>query len=106
MQWKLHRSPQLYGYDENGKELLDKPIELSKYSYAALHELFGKHFERKHSPPPHFLVRQWRRLFGWAYGISTTEAALLFVCAGVALAVFCYAICCKYTALCDSIQDL
>ena len=106
VQWQLHRSPQLYALDDSGNVVNNKPIDLSHLKYDELHALFSSHFERKHVPPPHFMVRQWRRLFGWAYGISTMESTLLFVCAGILLAVSCYAICCRYTDMCDSIQDL
>lgn len=103
--WKLHRNPTLYGYDVDGKPI-GKPIELARYDEAGLHKLFSEHFVRENVPPPSFGVRTWRRLFGWAYGISFFEATLLFVAAGVVVGLLCYAICFRYTAICDSIQDI
>ena len=62
VQWQLHRSPQLYALDDSGNVVNNKPIDLSHLKYDELHALFSSHFERKHVPPPHFMVRQWRRL--------------------------------------------
>lgn len=106
MEWKLHVSPQLVRYDSSGK-VIGLPVDLSPYDHAGLHRLFAAHF--KHDPtvePPTFAVRNWRRFFGWAYGISHTEAAVLFVCAGAVLLVALYALCFRYTQMCDTIQDL
>ena len=104
LEWKLH-PPQLYAYDNRGKQL-QQPIDLASYDAEGLHRLFSAHFTRVKVPPPSFGVRVWRRLFGWAYGIPTSEAALLFVCAGVLLLIVCYAFCFRYTAMCDYVQDI
>ena len=71
-----------------------------------LHVLFSAHFRREDVDPPGILVRTWRRLFGWAYGISTLESTLLFVFSGCVLALGCYTICFRYTQCCDAISDL
>jgi len=104
VQWKLHHRPELHGYDDAGHVI--KRIDLSPYSTEALHTLFGSHFVRGAVPPPHVAVITWRQLFGWAYGISTLEAALLFICGGIVCALTVFAVCCSYTSLCDTISDL
>ena len=93
----------LYARTVDGRNVT---VDLSPLKFDALHMLFSTHFQRAHVDPPHVTVRTWRRFFGWAYGMSTFEAAALFVGAGAVLAVVCYALCCRYTLLCDSIQDL
>lgn len=103
--WKLHFSPTLHVYDSGtGKEI--NSIGLSSLNAVQLHALFEKYFRRAKVAPPNLFVRTWRRLFGWAYGVSTLEATVLFVCGGAALAVACYAMCFKYTAICDGLSDL
>ena len=102
--WQLHRRPELHARSlRTGRNVT---LDLSPLNHADLHRLFSSHFERKLVPPPKLSVRTWRRLFGWAYGISNFEAAMLFICAGALLAIVSYALCFRYTALCDSIQDL
>jgi hypothetical protein len=81
-------------------------VHLSKLGTDGLHKLFGKHFRRAKVDPPNFLVRNYRRLFGWAYGLSTLEAAMSFALGFLALALFCYYVCFRYTACCDAISDL
>ena len=103
VEWKLHRRPELHARNRGGRNIT---IDLSPLNFAALHKLFGAHFERSLVEPPALQVRMWRRLFGWAYGISTLESAMLFVCAGVLFCIVAYALCYRYTALCDSLQDL
>ena len=107
IEWKLHHRPELFGYDAHGKQI-GQPIDLSRYKhdYDGLHALFATHFERRDVEPPPIATRMWRRLFGWGYGISTFEAAMLFVCAGIVLLLACYVICFRYTACCDSLQDI
>ena len=102
--WKLHHSPKLHVYDASNREI--KTVDLSPLKTPELHGLFAAHFRRANVDPPNFLVRTWRRLFGWAYGISTFEATSLFVCGGVALSLICYLLCFRYTAICDGISDL
>ena len=102
--WQLHHRPVLHAYDAGGREV--KTVELSPLTTEKLHALFSAHFRREKVDPPGFFVRTWRRLFGWAYGISTFEAALLFVCAGCVLALGCYTLCFRYTQCCDAISDL
>ena len=102
--WKLHHDPVLHAYDATGRQV--QTVALSKLNTAQLHELFTSHFRREEVEPPSILVRTWRRLFGWAYGISFFEATLLFVAAGVVVGLLCYAICFRYTAICDTIQDI
>ena len=104
VEWKLHFKPTLHAYDAAGKEV--KTVDLSPFSGERLHALFSKHFRREDVEPPGLVVRTWRRLFGWAYGTSTLESALLFVCAGLVLLLACYALCFRYTQICDSISDL
>jgi len=103
LEWKLHHPPQLHARTRHGRNVT---VDLAPLNTAALHKLFSTHFDRTEVPPAPLPVRTWRRLFGWAYGISNFEAAVLFVCAGVLLGVVAYALCFRYTALCDSIQDL
>lgn len=106
VEWKLHQRPQLYAYDSTGKAI-GKPHDLSHLSHDGLHDFFSKHYTRDSTvTPPSAATRMYRRIFGWAYGISTAEAAMLFVCGGAVLAIAIYALCWRYTALCDSIQDL
>ena len=91
VEWKLHVRPQLYRYDSRG-QAIGKPIDLSPYDHAGLHRLFSSHYQRDETvEAPGLAVRTWRRLFGWAYGISTMEAAVLFVCAGAVPAAECLA---------------
>ena len=98
--------PQLYGYDARG-HAVGKPIDLSSYDHAGLHHLFSSHYHRDSSVQvPGLAVRTWRRLFGWAYGISNMEAAVLFVCAGAVIFIAAYTLCFRYTQLCDTLQDL
>lgn len=104
VQWKLHHRPELHGYDDDGRVI--KRVDLSGYDTAGLHALFASHFVRGKVAPPHALVIMWRRLFGWGYGISTFEAALLFVCGGIVCALASFALCCMYTHTCDTISDL
>lgn len=104
IEWKLHHKPELKARDvATGKAV---KVDLSPYKYDELHALFSKHFAREAVKPPNLAVRTWRRLFGWAYGISTGEAALMFVAASGVLLFVSYFVCGHYTALCDSIQDL
>lgn len=106
VEWKLHVRPQLYRYDSRG-QAIGKPIDLSPYDHAGLHRLFSSHYQRDETvEAPGLAVRTWRRLFGWAYGISTMEATVLFVCAGAVVFVAMYALCFRYTQMCDSLQDL
>ena len=79
----MHHRPELFGYDADGKQI-GSPVDLSGYhrDYAGLHALFSSHFVREKVAAPSLAVRIWRRLFGWAYGISHLEAAVLFLCAG------------------------
>ena len=102
--WKLHHAPTLFVYDKAGHTVTK--VDLSPLKTEALHALFAKHFKRVKVDPPHPAVRTWRRLFGWAYGISDLEATLLFCSAGIVLVLVCYLVCCKYTACCDAISDL
>ena len=104
MDWKLHQKPVLHGYDASGAEI--KTIDLSPLSTEKLHAVFAKHFKRVDVGPPNLLVRTWRRLFGWAYGTSDLESALLFVAAGAMLSLVCYTLCCRYTQCCDAISDI
>lgn len=102
--WKLHERPVLHVYDTQGIEV--KTVDLSQFDHEKLHVLFSAHFRREDVDPPGILVRTWRRLFGWAYGISTLESTLLFVFSGCVLALGCYTICFRYTQCCDAISDL
>lgn len=103
VEWKLHHRPELHARTGSGRNVT---VDLSPLKTAGLAELFGTHFERADVMPPALTVRTWRRLFGWAYGISTLEAASLFVCAGALLCIAGYVLCFRYTVLCDTIQDL
>lgn len=108
VEWKLHHHPELFGYDDAGKQI-GQPVNLAKYAndFEGLHALFSAHFARDKSvAPPSMVVRTWRRLFGWAYGISDMEAALLFVCAGAVLLLVGYILCFRYTVCCDTLQDI
>lgn len=97
----------LYGYDADGKAVSPKPVPLSKLDRAQLHALFQTHFKRDSGvEAPGFVTRMWRRLFGWAYGVSTLEAVVLFICGASVVSIACYALCWRYTQLCDQIQDL
>ena len=102
--WKLHYEPKLHVYDASGKEV--KVVALSNLKTEGLHQLFSLHFHRSEVEPPGAFVRTWRRLFGWAYGISTLESTGLFLCGAIALALACYVVCFKYTATCDALSDL
>ena len=79
----MHHRPELFGYDAAGKQI-GSPVDLSRYNqdYDSLHALFSSHFVREKVAAPSLAVRVWRRLFGWAYGISNLEAAIYFLCAG------------------------
>jgi hypothetical protein len=103
IEWKLHHRPELHARTRSGKNVT---VDLSPLNTDSLHKFFTKHFERADVNPPKWTVRTWRRLFGWAYGVSEFEAAILFICAGAVLLLVCYGLCFRYTALCDSIQDL
>ena len=103
VKWQLHRKPELHARNAAGRNVT---VDLSPLGYAELHQMFGSHFPRSNVAPPSWRVRAWRRLFGWGYGMSTFEAALLFIGAGVLLLAVGYVLCFRYTALCDSIQDL
>ena len=94
----------LHVYDTQGLEV--KTVDLSQFDHEKLHVLFSAHFRREDVDPPGILVRTWRRLIGWAYGISTLESTLLFVFSGCVLALGCYTICFRYTQCCDAISDL
>jgi len=102
--WKLHHKPVLHGYDASGKEI--RQIDLSPLRTEGLHALFSRHFRRAHVDPPSLFVRTWRRLFGWAYGMSDLEAALMFACAGIVLLLSCYTLCFRYTQCCDALSDI
>ena len=103
VEWKLHHRPELHARTGSGRNVT---IDLSPLTSVTLHRLFSKHFAREEVEPPALSVRTWRRFFGWAYGISTLEAAVLFTAAGSLLGAVCYALCFRYTSMCDSIQDL
>ena len=104
LKWQLHRTPELHGYDSTGGEIAR--IDLSRLSTGELHELFSRHFVRTSAKPLPALVKLWRRLFGWAYGISTAEAAMLFVLGACVLLLLGYTVCCRYTYCCDAISDI
>jgi hypothetical protein len=55
LEWIRHHNPDLDIYDESGKHL--QKIDLSRYDYAGLHELFHSHFWKKGDP-----VQQGRAL--------------------------------------------
>ena len=103
VEWILHHPPQLFARTRTGRNVT---VDLAPLKTAALHKLFSKHFEGADVEPAPLPVRTWRRFFGWAYGISTLEAAILFTFATLLLGLACYTLCFRYTALCDSIQDL
>ena len=103
VEWILHYRPTLHARNAEGRNVT---VDLSPLGTAALHSLFGSHFDRYHVEPPSMFIRTWRRLFGWAYGISNFEAFVLFLCAFVVLAGVCYVLLWRYTELCDTIQDL
>lgn len=94
----------LHAYDATGRQV--QTVALSKLNTAQLHELFTSHFRREDVEPPNIFVRTWRRLFGWAYGISDLEAGVLFTLSGLALFAICFVLCTRYTVICDAISDL
>ena len=103
VKWQLHRKPELHATNSHGRNVT---VDLSPLAFDALHKLFGAHFERVDVDPPSTFVRNWRRLFGWGYGMSTFEAAALFVCAAMLLLAVLYILCFRYTAMCDSLQEI
>jgi len=103
LEWLFGHKPELRAFDKAGGE---HTVDLSPLNQEQLHQLLNEHFDRVPVAPPSFLVRSWRRFFGWAYGLPTELAALCFIVAVIALLVVCYPICCKYTAICDSLSDL
>lgn len=103
VEWQLHRKPELHAKDEHGRNVT---VDLSPLGADALHKLFGAHFQREEVAPPGLFVRNWRRFFGWGYGMSTLESALFFLVGGTLFAVVMYQLCYRYTAMCDSLQDL
>ena len=103
LRWLLHHRPELHAKNRYGRNVT---VDLSPMKDADLHALFDLHFARADVAPPPVRVRLWRRLFGWAYGISTFEATLLHFCGFVLFLILMYAMCYRYTAICDSIQDI
>ena len=102
VKWQLHMEPTLHARDAANKSV---SVDLAPLSEKALHNLFAMHFEHTHVDPPTATVRMLRRLFGWAYGMTTFESAMFFCAAGVVLLVLCYVLCFRYTEMCDKIQD-
>ena len=103
MQWILHRDPELHALDAHGRNVT---VHLSHFNGAGLHKLFGTHFERVNVAPPSLMVRTWRRLFGWAYGLNDLEATLYHTIGAVVMLGVCYLLCFRYQAICDALQDV
>ena len=53
IQWIFHHNPDLIVYGEDGSQ--EKTIDLAKYNYEELHQLFKTHFRTKvqHRASPH-----------------------------------------------------
>ena len=103
LEWILHRSPTLRAQNAAGHNVT---MDLSGFDTDGLHNLFSAHFHRLDVEPPSLMVRTWRRLFGWAYGISAHEAVIYHTLGALVLLCVLYLLCFRYTSMCDTIQDL
>mmetsp|Transcript_2979 Transcript_2979/g.4921 ORF Transcript_2979/g.4921 Transcript_2979/m.4921 type:complete len:136 (-) Transcript_2979:69-476(-) len=97
--WKLHHRPELRAIDERGTQ---RNVDLTNMNTEQLHAFFSAHFERR-ALSQDWWSRQWRRWFGWIYGLQSAEAAtFLLLLTVVVLPITLWCLRCVY----DSLQSL